>query len=136
MTKLNSTDTLKRSQIILPHMPTHMNILICSPQDGYLILIYPFLNNIFFELGSVCNASLKPAFCISFSIFGPTFGIQGKVIVRFSSVLQLLLLLILRVFFSKLLIIFCDVFRSYPFSQNIQSDILFPPSNIFQSRSW
>ena len=33
--------------------------------------------------------------------------------------LLLLLLLVLRVFFSKLLIIFCNVFLSCPFSQNI-----------------
>ena len=41
--------------------------------------------------------------------------------VCFLSVLLLLLLSTIRVFFSRLLIVFCNVFRSYPFSQNISA---------------
>ena len=86
---------------------THMNILICTLQGSYLVLTY-----LCFCIKSTVHNS---HFCISFLIFGT----QGKVIVCFLLVLLLLLLLVLRVFFSKLLIIFCNVFLSSPFSQNI-----------------
>ena len=91
-----------------------MNILIRTLQGSHLVL-----RKIFFKLGSVWNATLNPNFCISSLIFGPTFGIQGKLMVCFLLVLLLFLLLVLRVFFPKLLIIFCNVFLSCPFSQNI-----------------
>ena len=52
-------------------------------------------------------------------IFGPIFGIKGKIIVCVLLVLLLLLLLVPRDFFSKLLGIFCNVFLSCPFSQNM-----------------
>ena len=78
-----------------------------------------FLHKIFFKLGPVWNATLNPNFSVSFFIFGPIFGIQGKVIVYFLLMLLLLLLLVPCVFVLKLLIIFCNVFLSCPFSQNI-----------------
>ena len=78
-----------------------------------------FLHKIFFKLVPVWSTILNSNFCNAFLIFGPIFGIQWKVIVCFLSVLLLLLLLILRAFFSKLLIIFCNYFRSCPFSQYI-----------------
>ena len=49
--------------------------------------------------------------------FWSDFWYPRKVIVCFLPVLILLLLLLLPLFFSKLLIIFCNVFRSYLFSQ-------------------
>ena len=77
-----------------------------------------------FKLGPIWNVTLNPNLCISFLIFGRTFGTQRKVIVCFLLVLLLLLfllllLLVLRVFFSKLLIFFFNVFQSCPFSQHI-----------------
>ena len=62
-----------------------------------------FLHKIFFILGSFWNPTLNPDFGISFLIFGPIFGIHRKVIVCFLSVLSLLLLLLLRVFFFKVI---------------------------------
>ena len=78
-----------------------------------------FLDKILFKLGPVWNATLNPNFSVSFFIFGPIFGIQGKVIVYILLMLLLLLLLVPCVFVLKLLIIFCNVFLSCPFSQNI-----------------
>ena len=61
-----------------------------------------FLHKKFFKLGPFWNTTFHPNFCISFLIFGPIFGIQGKVIVCFLSVLLLLLLLLtLHVFFFQ-----------------------------------
>ena len=86
---------------------TCMNILIRALQRSYLILTYPVW-------------ILNPNFAVSFLNFGSIFGIQGKVSVCFLSLyLLLLLLLILLVFFTKLLIIYCNVLRSCPFSQNV-----------------
>ena len=87
-----------------------MNILIRTLQVSYLVLTYLcFYMNIIYV-----RARLKRC---------QNFGIQGKSIVCFFSALLLLLLLLLlltlRVFFSKLLIIFCNVFRSCPFLRNI-----------------
>ena len=97
----------------------------------YILNLSLFLHKIFFKLGPVRNSTLNPNFSISFFIFGLIFGIQGKVIVCFLLVLLLLLLLLRpRVFFSKLLIIFCNVFLSCPFSQISQSGILFQYFNI------
>ena len=96
-----------------------ISILIRTLQGSYLVLTYLCLRKkIFFKLGPVWNATLNPNYCISFLIFSLVFGIQGKVIVCFLSEF-LLSLLILHPFFSKLFIIFCNVFRSCPFSQNI-----------------
>ena len=89
---------------------TRMNILIRTLQGNYLVLTYPC-----FCIKSTVHNSHS---CISFLIFSPIFGTQGKVIVCFLLVLLLLLWLVLRVFFSKLLIIFYG-FLSSPFSQNI-----------------
>ena len=82
-----------------------------SYTPGYLFRINStlFLHKIFDKLGPVWNAT------ITFFIFGEVFGIQGKVNVCFLLVL-LLLLLVLGIFFSKLLIIFFNVFPSCPFS--------------------
>ena len=77
--------------------------------------------------------TLNPNFCISFLIFGPIFGIQGKVIV-YILLMLLLLLSVPRVFFLKLLIVFCNVFYHAHFRKIYQSDVLFPPSNIFHNR--
>ena len=60
----------------------------------------------------------KFKFSISFLIFGPIFGTQGMITVCFMLAWKLLLL-VQRVLFSKLLIIFCNVFLRCPFSQNI-----------------
>ena len=76
----------------------------------------------FFKLGPVGNATQNPNFCISLLIFGPNFGIQEKVTVCFLlELLLLILFLVPRVFFSKLLIIFCNAFLSCPFLQNIST---------------
>ena len=86
----------------------------------------------FFKLGPVWNATLNPNFCISVLIFRPIFGVQGKVTVCFLLMLLLLLLLLVtRVFFSKLLIIFCNVFLSCPFSQNVSFRYSFRPQIFF-----
>ena len=86
-----------------------------SYTPGYLfrINLTLFLHKIFVKLGSVWNATM------TFFIFGAVFGIQGKVIVCFLLVLLLLLVVVLGIFFSKLLVIFFNVFPSCPFSQNI-----------------
>ena len=85
---------------------TCMNILIRALQRNYLILTYPVW-------------ILNPNFVVSFLNFCSIFGIQGKVFVCFLSLYLLSLLLILLAFFTKLLIIFFNVLRSFPFSQNV-----------------
>ena len=84
---------------------------------------WTFLHKIFFKLCPVGNATLNPNFFI-FYLFISWFLVQffvSKSKVCFLSVLLLLLLSTIRVFFSRLLIVFCNVFRSYPFSQNISA---------------
>ena len=95
----------------------HEHFNLYTPGWLFGINLSLFLHKIFYQLGPVWNTTLNPNFCISF-IFGPIFGIQGKVIVCLLSVLLLLLLLMLRVFFSRLLIRFY-IFRSCRFSLNI-----------------
>ena len=85
-----------------------MNILIRTLQVSYLVLTYLcFYMNIIYVRARMKRCQI--------------FGIQGKAIVCFFSALLLLLslLLTLRVSFSKLLIIFCNVFRSGSFLRNI-----------------
>ena len=113
-----TNDFLLFSQL---HTDPHEHFNSYAPRWLFGIKLSLFLHKIFFKLGPAWNATLNPNFCISFLIFGPNFGTQGKVIVCFLLVLLLLLLLllVLHVFFSELLIIFCNVFPSWPFSQNI-----------------
>ena len=102
---------------------TSMEILICTLQGDYLVLIYLFLHKIFFWWGPVWNAIL-------FLIFGLTFGIQGEITV-FLPLLLLLLLLILRVFFSKLLISFALLFDHIHFVKHISQIFYFHPQIFF-----
>ena len=111
-----------------------MNISIRTLQRCYFLLSYLcFCIKYFLNLGPF--ETLLQNFCISFFIFALIFSIQDKVIVFFLSVLLLSLLLILRVFFSKLSIIFVMFFDHIHFHKTCQSDILYFPSDIFQSRS-
>ena len=106
-----------------------------TPGELFGINLSLFLHKIFFKLGPVWNATLNPNFCISFLIFGPIFGTQGMVTVCFLLVLLLLLFLVPRVFFSRLLS-FVKFFYHVHFRKIYQLGILFPPSNIFQNRFW
>ena len=97
---------------------TRMNNLVHTFQGNCLVLTYLCfcikysLVQIFF--------TLSPNFCISFLIFGLIFGIQRRVIFCFLLVLlSLLLLLVPQVFFSKLLIIFCNVLLPCLLSLNV-----------------
>ena len=108
---------------------TKLNISIHILQGCYSVSIILFLHKTFFKLGPVWNATLNLNFWISFLILGPTFGIQGKVIV-FLSLLLLLLLMI-----SKVINIFCNVFSiTSIFAKHISQ--IFPPLNIFQKNIW
>ena len=75
-----------------------------------------FSHKIFFKIDSNWKTTLNQKLGMYFLNFDSIFGQE---IICFLSVLLLLLLLILRVLFSKLLIIFCNVFRSYSFSYNV-----------------
>ena len=94
-----------------PH--EHIN----SYSPGWLFNLSLFLGKLFFKIHPFFNVNLNPNVYISFIIFIPIFGIQGKVIVFLSLILLLLLLILLSL--SKLLNIFCNVFQSYTFCQNI-----------------
>ena len=144
-----SIDLLMIFFFVSPFVLTRMNILIRTLQGSYLVLTYLFLHKIFFKLRPVWNVTLNPNFRISFLIFGPIFGTQGKVTLCFLLVLLLLLSLLLvpHVFFSKLLIIFCNIyifcnyllelsFYHVRFRKISQLGILFQSSNIFQNRFW
>ena len=95
-----------------------------APEDDQLPLVLSFwcsidLPLIFFFVRARSKLYSKSKLFYFFLIFGPIFGIQGKVIVCFLLMLLLLLLLVPCVLFLKLLIIFCNVFLSCPFLQNI-----------------
>ena len=58
----------------------HENFNSYTPGSLLSINLSLFLHKVFFTLGPVWNATLNADYCISFLIFGPNFGIQGKVI--------------------------------------------------------
>ena len=95
---------------------TCVNILVCTLQGSYFILMYLCYLCIKSDLNYAFSKTLlwiQTFECFLDLIFVPLLGVQGKVMVCFLLGLLLLFLLMLPVFFTKLLF-FCNAYRSYP----------------------